>query len=284
MQAHKKQWPIEEMARMLGVARSGYYKSHSKPKMRQKENEELLQTIRSIFKMSRDTYGSPRVHAELLAQGFKCSRPRVARIMRKNGMTAKMKRLFKRTTRINEGHIRAPNLLKQQFSATIPNQKWVADITYVRTREGWLYVAVVLDLFSRKIVGLAMSESLHTELVLQAMNQALQRRRPKMGLQHHSDRGCQYTCESFRRLLVENGIICSMSSTGNCYDNAVAESFFHTLKTECIHFERYESRHEAKRSIFEYVEVFYNNQRRHSTLGYMSPADFERRFDQTLCS
>lgn len=270
---------------MLGVARSGYYKYCNKqPGEHQNENKVLLQAIRAIYMMSRQTYGSPRIHAELSMQGFKCSRPRVARIMRKEGIRAKMRRIFKQTTRVDGRRAVAPNLLQQEFSAMKPNQKWVADITYVKTHEGWLYVAIVLDLFSRKVVGLAMDESLHTALVMQAMNQALQRRRPESGLQHHSDRGCQYTCESFQKLLVENGIACSMSGTGNCYDNAVAESFFHTLKTECIHFERYESRQQAKQSIFEYIEVFYNNQRRHSTLGYVSPAEFERHFYQPLCS
>lgn len=270
---------------MLGVARSGYYKYCTKqPSQRQKENEVLLQAIRVIFKMSRQTYGSPRIHAELMAQGFRCGRPRVARIMQKVGMVAKMSRAFKRTTRVDGRRAVAPNLLQQDFSAAIPNQRWVADITYVKTHEGWLYVAIVLDLFSRKVVGLAMSESLHATLVLQATSQALQRRRPKGDLRHHSDRGCQYTCEPFQELLVENNIECSMSGTGNCYDNAVAESFFHTLKTECVHFERYKSRDQAKQSIFEYIEVFYNNQRRHSTLGYISPAEFERRFYQPLCS
>jgi transposase InsO family protein len=273
------------MARMLGVARSGYYQYWKKqPSKRQKENEALLATIRAIYKMSRQTYGSPRIHAELKTQGFSCSRPRVARIMRREKIVAKMSRIFKRTTRVDGRYAVAPNLLRQDFRAILPNQKWVADITYVKTQEGWLYVAIVLDLFSRKVVGLAMDQSLHTELVLKAMNQALQRRRPKSGLQHHSDRGCQYTSDTFQQLLLEKGISCSMSGKGNCYDNAVAESFFHTLKTECVYFERYESRMHAKRSIFEYVEVFYNNQRRHSTLGYASPSEFERRFNQPPCS
>lgn len=285
MMQNKRQWPIEEMARMLGVARSGYYK-YCKMQMskRQKENEILVQTIRAIYMMSRQTYGSPRIHAELQEQGFNCSRPRVARLMQKAGIVAKMRRLFKGTTRVDIRREAAPNLLQQNFSAIEPNQKWVADISYVKTLEGWLYVAVILDLFSRKVVGLSMDESLHTELVLQALNQALQRRQPSHNLQHHSDRGCQYTSEQFQIMLAKNGITCSMSGTGNCYDNAVAESFFHTLKTECIYFERYKNREQAKRSIFEYVEVFYNNKRRHSTLGYLSPAEFERRFQQRLCS
>jgi putative transposase len=284
MRKHKNQWPIADMARTLGVSRRRYHKyCNNPPSNRQKENEVLLQTIRTIFKMSRDTYGSPRIHAELKAQEFKVSRPRVARIMKKEGIAAKMRRSFKRTTQVDGKRTVAPNLLQQEFSALSLNQKWVADITYVKTQEGWLYVAVVLDLYSRKIVGLAMGESLHTELVMQAMNQAIQRRRPKSGLQHHSDRGCQYTSELFQQLLDENGISCSMSGTGNCYDNAVAESFFHTLKTECTHLERYETREQAKKSIFEYVEVFYNNERCHSTLGYIPPAEFERHYNQTSC-
>lgn len=285
MQAHKKQWPIEDMARLLGVSRSGYYKHCNKqPSKWQKQNDLLLQTIRAIFMMSRQTYGSPRIHAELKSQGFNCSRRRVARLMHKAKLVAKMRRFFKHTTRVDGRRQAAPNLLQQDFSAGMPNQKWVADITYVKTLEGWLYVSIILDLFSRRIVGLAMSDTLHTPLVLQALKQALQRRKPKNNLQHHSDRGCQYTSEAFQKLLDDNGITCSMSGTGNCYDNAVAESFFHTLKTECVNFDRYETREQARISIFEYVEMFYNNQRRHSTLGYVSPTEFERRFYQPLCS
>ena len=200
--------------------------------------------------------------------------------MRKADLKAKMPGIFKLTTRQDKRAIAAPNLLRQEFSATVPNVKWVSDITYIRTREGWLYLAVILDLFSRKVVGMAMNDSLQTNLVLEALNQALQRRQPKNDLQHHSDRGCQYTSHAFQKLLQENNIICSMSATGYCFDNAVAESFFHTLKTECVYHERYESREQAKDSIFEYVEIFYNNQRRHSTLSYLSPAEFERRYFQ----
>ena len=273
------------MARLLNVSRSGYYKHSRKQSGRwQKENELLLPAIRAIFMMSRQTYGSPRIHAELKSQGFNCSRRRVARLMRKAKLAAKMRRFFKRTTRVDGRRTAAPNLLRQDFSAAVPNQKWVADITYVRTQEGWLYVSIVLDLFSRRVVGLAMGDSLHTSLVLQALKQALGRRKARGDLQHHSDRGCQYTSEAFQQLLDDHGITCSMSGTGNCDDNAVAESFFHTLKTECVNFDRYETREYAKQCIFEYVEMFYNNQRRHSTLGYVSPAEFERRFYQPLCS
>jgi len=285
MLKHKKHWPIEEMAQMLDVSRSGYYKYCNKqPGIWQKENEMLLQTIRTIFMLSRQTYGSPRIHAELKSQGFDCSRKRVARIMYKANLAAKMRKFFKRTTRVDGRRKAAPNLLQQNFSTDMPNQKWVADITYVKTLEGWLYVSIILDLFSRKVVGLAMSDTLHTPLILQALKQALQRRKPKNDLLHHSDRGCQYTSEIFQQLLAKYGITCSMSGIGNCYDNAVAESFFHTLKTECVNFDRYETREQAKQNIFEYIEVFYNNQRRHSALGYVSPAEFERRFYQPLCS
>jgi putative transposase len=279
-------WMIEDMAKTLGVSRSGYYRfCRRSPSRRQLENEILLGKIQQAFEHSRETYGSPRIHAELKAQGERCSRPRVARLMKKSGIVARMRRLFRTTTTPDDRRPVAPNLLEQDFKAVAPNQKWVADVTYVRTMEGWLYLAVVLDLYSRKVVGLAMDKSLHTELVLKALEQALQRRQPADGLQHHSDKGCQYTSHAFQALLAKNKVLCSMSGTGNCYDNAVAESFFHTLKTEWIYFERYDNREQARRSIFEYVEVFYNNQRRHSTVGYLSPAEFERRYyQQALCS
>lgn len=283
---HSSTWTIEEMAKVLNVSRSGYYGYCKRlPSERQQENESILQAIWLIFKNSRETYGSPLIHAELLAQGFSCSRPQVARLMKKAGIMIKMQRLFKTTTRRDANALAAPNLLQQDFSARAPNEKWVADMSYVRTLEGWLYIAVVLDLFSRKIVGLSMGNSLNMQLVIDALKQALQRRHPKEGLQHHSDQGCQYMSQSFQDLLKARGIVCSMSGVDNCYDNAAMESFFHTLKTECVYLERYENREQAKQSIFEYTEVFYNNQRRHSTLGYVSPAEFERRFyQQSLCS
>ena len=252
------------MANMLDVSRSGYYRyCQQRKSQREQQNDELLKAIRIIFMMSRQTYGSPRVHAELKKQGFNCSRPRVARIMKKAGIFAKMHKKFKVTTRVNVKHSYANNLLQQDFNALSPNTKWVADISYIKTNEGWLYLAIVLDLFSRKIVGLAMDDSLDSAICLQALNQALTRRQIKGHLYHHSDRGCQYTSIPFQALLTSHGITCSMSGAGNCYDNAVAESFFHTLKTELVYFERYETREQAKRSIFEYVEVFYNNQRCH---------------------
>jgi putative transposase len=285
MRNHVTEWTIEEMARVLGVSRSGYYCfCRRKVSKRQQENDKLQGMIGTIFSKSRCIYGSPRVHAELKAQGINVSRPRVGRLMKQLGLAAKMQSLFKVTTRVNKKQAAAPNLLQQNFTAAAPNLKWVADISYIHTLEGWLYIAVILDLYSRKVVGLSMGNSLHTALVTRALEQALQRRNRTHDLQHHSDKGCQYTSSAFQQLLTDNGILCSMSSTGCCFDNAVAESFFHTLKTECVYFERYENREQAKRSIFEYIEIFYNNHRRHSTLGYLSPVEFEQRFYLRLSS
>lgn len=282
MRAHQVEFRIERMSKLLKVSRSGYYQFlNAKPSQRAMENERLLFKIQAIHQASRQTYGSPRIYAELLDEGEICSRKRVSKIMKKSGITAKMKKRFKVTTRANPKASVAPNLLKQDFSALRPNQRWVADFTYVATQEGWLYVAAVLDLFSRRIVGLAMSERMTDDLVIAALQQAWVHRQPGVGLTHHSDRGCQYTSKNFSRLLEAYGIIASMSSTGNCYDNAVIESFFHTLKTEHIYFEHYRTREQAKQSIFEYVEVFYNRQRRHSTCGYVSPTVFENQWVQT---
>jgi len=200
--------------------------------------------------------------------------------MKKAGLAAKMKKRFKVTTKANPKAIAAPNLLQQDFTAEQPNQRWVADFTYVATQEGWLYVATVLDLFSRRIVGLAMSDRMTADLVSQALQQALKHRQPPSDLIHHSDRGSQYTSSCFQELLQEHNIISSMSGTGNCYDNAAQESFYHTLKTEHVYFEFYKTREEAKLSIFEYIEVFYNRERRHSTLGYCSPMIFEEKWEK----
>lgn len=269
------------MARLLGVSRSGYYayiKRH--PSLREQEQARLVEQIKIIFIQSRQTYGSPRIHAQLCAIGMKCTRVRVARLMKQTGIAAKMKRAFKQTTRVDEKKIPAPNLLDRSFSAEKPDEKWVSDISYIRTGEGWLYLAIILDLFSRKVVGLSMSNSLDTLLIIEALNQAVKRRNPPDNCLYHSDKGCQYTSFRFQEQLKNHGFICSMSGTGNCYDNAVAESFFHTLKTECVYFENYQTREQAKQSIFEYVEVFYNNYRRHSTLGYLTPNEFEQRYYQ----
>jgi putative transposase len=281
MRSYRAEFSIERMSKVLEVSRSGYYRFISLGMSnREKANADLLEKIKVVHKESRQTYGSPRIHAALVANGEFCSRKRVFRIMKCVGLAAKMKKRFKITTKASAKAKAAPNLLQQDFTSPSPNQRWVADITYVATAEGWLYVAAVLDLFSRRIIGLAMSERITTDLVLAALKQAIIRRKPTAGLVHHSDKGCQYTSSIFQQLLKTHGIIASMSGTGNCYDNAAMESFFHTLKTEHIYFDYYINREEAKQSIFEYVEVFYNRQRRHSTLGYLAPAVFEKQWQQ----
>jgi transposase InsO family protein len=283
MKNHADEFNLERMSKMLEVSRSGYYNYiKNKPLSKQaQENKRLEEEIKRIHEKSRKTYGSPRIHAELRETGESCSRKRVAKLMKKAGIQAKMKKRFKvKTTQVNPKAKVAPNLLAQDFSAEKPNQRWVADITYVATEEGWLYVAAVLDLFSRRIIGLAMSALMTTDIVASALEQAIIHRKPTEELLHHSDRGCQYTSEYFQNLLKIHGITASMSSTGNCYDNAAMESFFHTLETEHIYFEHYRTREEAKRSIFEYIEVFYNRQRRHSTLDYFSPMIFEKSWYQ----
>ena len=236
--------------------------------------------IKAVYEFSRQTYGSPRIHAELKDQGESCSRQRIAKLMRKAGIIAKMHKKFKVTTKVNSKAKAAPNLLKQNFTAAQPNQRWVADISYIWTQEGWLYVACVLDLFSRRIVGLAMEDRMTDDLVIAALKQAFIHRKPSRGLIHHSDKGSQYTSRNFQKVLAQYYITASMSGTGNCYDNAAMESFFHTLKTEHIYFERYQTREQAKKSIFEYIEVFYNRQRRHSTLNYKTPLAFEQNYQQ----
>jgi putative transposase len=281
MKNHANEFSIEKMSKEFKVSRSGYYQFiHAEQSARSKEDDRLLNLIKMIHKISRATYGSPRIHAELRARGETCSRKKVARLMKKAGIEAKMKKRFKVTTKVNPKVKAAPNLLKQDFTADAPNQRWVADFTYVATGEGWLYVAIILDLFSRKIVGLAMEERMTTDLVIKALEQAILHRQPEAGLIHHSDKGSQYTSQDFQALLVLYGVISSMSGTGNCYDNATAESYFHTLKTEHVYFEHYETREEAKTSIFEYIWVFYNKIRRHSSLGYLSPEEFEQQWYQ----
>lgn len=288
MRDNATEFSIERMSRMLGVSRSGYYHFlRAKPSRRSLLNETLLCKIKKSYENSRGTYGSPRIRADLLASGESCSRKLVAKLMRLAGIAAKMKRKFRATVSRDLKAIQTPNILQQNFATEAPNQRWVADLTYVPTGEGWLYVATVLDLFSRRIVGLAMKAKMTTELVTAALQQALVQRRPPRGLIHHSDRGSQYTSNDFAKIAQKNGIKLSMSGTGNCYDNAVMESFFHTLKSELVYCERYETREQARNRIFEYTLVFYNHQRRHSTLQYLSPAEFEERWcgmEQRLAS
>lgn len=231
--------------------------------------------IRESYRNSRKAYGSPRITEDLQAKGIKCSENRVARLMKSNGIVAKAAKKFKATTNSKHNLPVAENLLKQNFESDKPNTVWTSDITYIWTMEGWLYLAVILDLYSRQVVGWAMSDRLTSDFVIKALYQAIGRRRPASGCIFHSDRGVQYASADFTEVLNAHGFIQSMSRKGNCYDNAVTESFFHTLKTEHVYDYRYETRAEATQSIFEYIEMFYNRQRRHSALGYRSPVSFE---------
>ena len=259
------------------MAPSGYYVwKKCKWSSREQSDECLLNKIKNIHVAKRSCYGSPRMHAELKALGERCGRKRIARIMRQNGIAAKHKRKFKATTDSQHKFPVAPNLLEQNFKISEPNRVWTADISYCWTLEGWVYLAVVLDLYSRKIVGWAMSERMTRELVIKAFLMAYWARKPKTGLIHHSDKGSQYASYDFQDLLKGFGVRQSMSGKGNCYDNAVTETFFHSLKTELMFDCIFKTREEAKSAIFEYIEVFYNRDRRHSTLGYCSPVKFEQ--------
>jgi len=277
IEAEKATFPIRLMCRVLHVTRSGYYRwRRAEESMRSHSDRALVVHVRSIHAASRGTYGSPRVWKQLRNQGMRCSKKRAARLMREAAIRGVKATFQKQTTRADKSKVAAPNLLDRAFEAQEPNQKWVADITYVRTREGWLYVAIILDLFSRRVVGHATSKRLATELVTRALTHALRSRRPARGLLHHSDRGSQYTSDAHLRLLQQSGVTVSMSRSGECHDNAVAESFFATLKTELIYRRRFATRAEATTDIFNYIELFYNTTRLHSTLGYLSPMQFER--------
>lgn len=274
---HRGRFEVSRMCRVLRVSRSGYYSWHVRPESpRSLENRRLLGRIREAHEGSRGTYGSPRVHAELRAYGERCGRNRIARLMRLNGIQARSRRKFRATTDSKHNHPVAENRLNREFSVPAPDRVWVGDITYAWTREGWLYLAVVIDLFSRLVVGWSMGDRITRNLTMGALRMALWRRKPKTGLLAHHDQGSQYACSDYRRLLKAHGVELSMSRKGDCWDNAVAESFFGTLKTELVHDRDYWTRSEAKGDIFEWIESFYNRRRRHSTLGYLSPAEFER--------
>jgi len=267
---------IGKMCKTLGVTRSGYHRYlKNRYGKRKLENKVILELIEQIWKNSHHLYGYRRIHAELRSQGLYCNRKRTLRLMRENNIAAKTKKKFKRTTNSNHSNYVSPNLLKQNFRVNSPNEVWVADITYISTYEGWLYLSVVLDLYSRKVVGWSMSNRMTSQLVSDSLEYAIADRKPEVGLIFHSDRGSQYASIDFRRLLKKHEIIQSMSGKGNCYDNAVAESFFHTLKTELVYWIKYKARKEARSSIFEYIECFYNRRRRHSYLNYFSPSNFE---------
>jgi transposase InsO family protein len=271
------------MCKVMDVSRSGYYTwRRLLPSQREQANQELVAAIRQVHQNSMKTYGSPRMHAELKAQGYTCSLNRVARLMRLHNIQAEQRRRCKVTTQSEHAYPVAPNLLNREFDASHPNEKWAADITYIWTDEGWLYLAVVLDLFSRMVVGWAMDASLESGLVEQALRMALTRRCLGANLLHHSDQGSQYASLSFQALLADSSILASMSATGNCYDNAPVESFFATLKCELVNRRRYRTRAEAKLDIFWYIEAFYNRQRRHSSLDYLSPLAYERQYELDL--
>ncbi len=274
---HRRQFRVTSMCRVLGVSRSGYHSWLSRPESRRAAaNRELAARIRHIHKDSRQTYGSPRVHGALSKEGIRCGRKRVARLMKVYGIWGRSKRKFKATTNSKHSLPVAPNLLKRDFSAQRPDQVWASDITYIRTEEGWLYLSVVMDLYSRRIVGWAMRDRLTQELALDALQMALKSRRPVPGLIHHSDRGSQYAGHAYQKLLSCHGIRPSMSRKGDCYDNAVVESFFGSLKSEWVYHQRYRSRQEAMLDIFDYIEVFYNRKRLHSYLGNRSPVEMEQ--------
>jgi transposase InsO family protein len=275
--AHQTEFPVGLMCRVLEVSRSGYYAWSVRPESpRAQRRARLTEQIRQAHQQSRQTYGSPRVHRELAAQGVPCCENTVAKLMRQAEIRSKARRRFVvRTTDSRHDQPVAENTLDRQFHVDRPDRVWAADITYVPTDQGWLYLAVVLDLCTRWVIGWATADHLRSELASQALRMALTHRRPAEGVLHHSDRGVQYACEDYRSLVASHGIELSMSRVGNCYDNAVVESFFSTLKRELVHHERYADHREADRSLFEYIEVFYNRRRRHSTLGYRSPAEFE---------
>jgi len=268
---------VEKMCRALQVSSSGYYRwRKGGESKRVKENGALLWQIRLIHTRHKQRYGSPRITEELREQGHRCSENRVARLMRKNGIAAKTKRKFKVTTQSKHSLPVAENLVKGAFTASAPSRLWVSDITYVWTAEGWLYLLAILDVFNRQVVGWSMSNRLTQELALNALQQAVWRRKLTSGCIFHSDRGSQYAGYEFRTLLQKHGFMQSMSGKGNCYDNAIMETFFHTLKIELVYFESYLTRDEAKICIFKYIEMYYNRVRRHSALNYKSPVDFER--------
>jgi putative transposase len=277
IEEHRTQWPVRLMCRVLQVSPGGYYTWRDRPASTQQQRREALTSeIRDIHQEVKERYGSPRMHAELLARGQSCCVNTVAKLMLQHGIAAKTKRKFRCTTDSNHDLAVADNLLDRQFEPTAANQVWVADITYIPTWEGWLYLAAVEDLYSRQIIGWSMSERITSRLVVDALEMAVARRLPGEGLLAHSDRGSQYASDHYQRLLERHGIACSMSRRGDCWDNAPMESFFASLKKELVHHENYQTREEARASVFEYIEVFYNRVRRHSALGYQSPVEYEQ--------
>jgi putative transposase len=274
---HRDQWPVRLLCETLQVSTAGYYAWRGRPTSAQEQRRDaLVVQIRAIHAEVKARYGSPRIHAELAARGQDCCVNTVAALMRRQGIVAKTARKFRCTTDSNHGLPVAENVLDRQFNPGAANEVWVTDITYIPTRQGWLYLAAVEDLYSRRVVGWSMAEHLESRLVVDALEMAVQRRLPGAGLLAHSDRGSQYASEHYQLLLADHGISCSMSRRADCWDNAPMESFFASLKKELVHDADFATRAEARAAIFEYIEVFYNRQRRHSSLGYVSPAEYEQ--------
>jgi transposase InsO family protein len=281
MQQEKATHHVATLARVLGVSPSGFYAwCERSPSARAQADQRLLARIHRIHEESRGTYGAPRIHAELRAQGIHCGRKRVARLMQEAQLVGAQRRRYRGTPRQQREDTVAPDLVKRNFTASGPDQLWVADITYVPTDEGWLYLATVLDAWSRRIVGWAMADRVQTDLVVEALNMAVWNRRPAVGVVHHSDRGAKYTSLTFSRRCQDAGVMPSMGSVGDAYDNALVEAFFASLKTELLTRQTFATRKAARLALFDYIEAFYNSHRRHSALGYLSPAEFERRWWQ----
>jgi putative transposase len=279
IEEHKQTWPITLLCEVLSVSTSGFYAWLARPVSEQEQRREaILAEIRAIHLEFKKRVGSPSIHAELKERGKACSVNTVAKLMHDNDIRAKTARKFRNTTDSKHTRPVADNILDRQFTASKPNEAWLADITYISTREGWLYLACVEDLFSRMIVGWSMAEHMESRLVVDALNMAVARRLPGKGLLAHSDRGSQYASSHYQMVLLEHGIECSMSGKGQCWDNAPMESFFATLKKELVYDEDYHTREQARGSIFSYIETYYNIKRRHSTLGYLSPAEFEKAY------
>jgi putative transposase len=277
IEKHRDELPVKLMCKVLEVSTSGYYAWRGRPpSKREMANRALTAKIQEEFKKSGETYGSPRIYQVMRKLGLMCSQNRVARLMSAADLKAKQTRKYRSTTRRNKADRAAPNILQRDFSAEAPNKKWVADITYIATQEGWLYLATILDLFSRRVVGWAMSPRMTSDLTLSALDMATRRCRPGRGLIHHSDQGSQYTDSKYQAVLAAHGIVASMNGVGTWYDNAPMESFFATLKSELVHHRAYRSRAEASPDVFYYIEAWYNRRRLHSALGYESPEVYEQ--------
>lgn len=278
MQQHCEEFRVRTMSRVLGVSRSGFYgwrRRQHRPSARQQRQERIDEAVKAAFETRKGRYGAPRLTHDLAEVGTPLNRKTIAASQQRQGLRAKAAKKFKATTNSNHNLPVAPNLLQQDFSADAPNQKWVSDITYLWTDEGWLYLAVIIDLYSRMVVGWGMSERMTSDLVCDALRMAMWRRGKPSNVILHSDRGSQYCSNNYQDLIADNNLVCSMSAKGNCYDNACAESFFHSLKVEVIHGERFTTREKMRTTVFEYIETDYNRIRRHSANGYISPAAFE---------